>query len=352
MRFALAIGPELWRQENGAQASISLAQTAECAGFDTIWASEDPDGWDAFGALNVLARETRTIRLGTGVTNPYLRHPNLIAASIATLDRASDGRAFLGLGRGEPDWYRAAFDIEIGSPLKRVAATVDLLRQWWGPEQMARGEGEIKVRNWRREFRPLGQPPIYLAATGPKMQALAGEIADGVRFNTLASLPFLERSIAAFRDGAMRTGRAPSELRIFANPGLAITESDAETEAVLERKKTTIALIHALPGMDRQLNGLETEFDIAGIMEAVRRHMRTDETLARGGSFADLRRLGDLAAARAEIPTALVDRVAIVGPLDRVRPRLATYAALGVTDVFVDPGQLGDPTVIDALRDL
>ena len=120
MRFALDIGPELWRAPDGVRASIELAQTAEEANYDTIWASEDPDGWDAFGALNVLARETRRINLGTGVTNPYLRHPNLIAASIATLDRSSNGRAFLGLGRGEPDWYRNAFGMELGSPLKRV----------------------------------------------------------------------------------------------------------------------------------------------------------------------------------------------------------------------------------------
>jgi hypothetical protein len=138
-------------------------------------------------------------------------------------------------------------------------------------------------------------------------------------------------------------------LRIFANPGLAITGSAAETEAVLERKKATIALIHTLPGMDRQLIGLEAEFDVAGILADVRRHMRTDEILARGGSFADLRRLGDLAAARAAIPTSLVDRVALVGPLDQIRPRLASYAALGITDVFVDAGQLGDNDVLASL---
>src|SRR5829696_655070 len=147
MRLALEIGPELWRKPGGVQRSMERAQSAEQAGFDTIWASEDPDGWDAFSALSVLATATERIHLGTGVTNPYLRHPNLIAASVATLDHASGGRAFLGLGRGEPDWYRKAFAMELGSPLKRVEETVALLRQWWGPDQKASGEGEITVRN-------------------------------------------------------------------------------------------------------------------------------------------------------------------------------------------------------------
>ena len=350
MRLALSIGPGLWLKPNGVEQSIAKVRLAEQAGFDTVWASEDPDGWDAFSALSVLARSTERIHLGTGVTNPYLRHPNLISGSVSTLDRASNGRAFLGLGRGEPDWYRTAFAMEIGSPLARLEETVGLLRQWWGPDQTARGEGEITVRDWRREFSPLGNPPIYIAATGSKTQALAGRVADGIRFNTLASLPFLKRSVATFQDGAIAVNRDPSDLRIFAHPNLTITERDDQIEPVLERMKTTIALIHALPGMDKQLDGLESEFDVEAILARVRRHMRTDEILARGGSFADLRREGDLDAARKAIPAELVDRVALVGPVERVIPRLAEYAEIGITDVFADPDQLADPGLNNRVR--
>jgi 5,10-methylenetetrahydromethanopterin reductase len=342
MRLALEIGPELWRKPDGVAGSIELAQLAERLDFDTIWASEDPDGWDAFSALAVLARATGRIHLGTGVTNPYYRHPNLIAASVATLDHATAGRAFLGLGRGEPDWYRNAFGMELGSPLEHVRETVDLLRQWWEPNQTASSDGEITVRHWRREFSPLGTPPIFLAATGRKLQALAGRIADGLRLNTLGSMPFLKRSVEAFLEAARSVNHDPADLRVFANPGLTITTSDDQIEPALERKKTSIALLHALPGMERQLEGLEAEFDIEAILARVRKHMRTEEILARGGSFADLRREGDLEAARKSIPLELVDRVAVVGPPERVLPRLAEYADLGITDVFAVPNQLQD----------
>jgi alkanesulfonate monooxygenase SsuD/methylene tetrahydromethanopterin reductase-like flavin-dependent oxidoreductase (luciferase family) len=342
MRLALETGPELWRKPDGVTKSIELAQLAEQLAFDTIWASEDPDGWDAFSALAVLARATERIRLGTGVTNPYYRHPNLISASVATLDHASNGRAFLGLGRGEPDWYRNAFGMELGSPLEHVRETVELLRQWWGPDQTANSDGEITVRNWRREFSPLDNPPIYLAATGRKMQALAGRIADGMRLNSLGSLSFVKRSVETFLDAARSVNHDPSDLRIFANTGLTITATDAEIEPALERKKTTIALIHALPGMEQQLEGLESDFDLEAILARVRKHMRTEEILARGGSFADLRREGDLDAARKAIPLELVDRVAVVGPPERVVSRLAEYAELGVTDLFAAPDQLRD----------
>jgi 5,10-methylenetetrahydromethanopterin reductase len=352
MRLALDIGPEQWRKLGGVQRSIELAQLADDLEFDTVWASEDPDGWDAFSALSVLAGSTKRIHLGTGVSNPYYRHPNLISASVATLDHASNGRAFLGLGRGEPDWYRTAFGMEIGSPLGRVRETVDLLRQWWSPEQRATGAGEITVRGWKREFSPVGNPPIYIAATGPKMQALAGEIADGIRFNSLGSLPFLKKGTETFLEAARSVNHDPDDLRIFASIGLTITENEDQIEPILERKKTTIALIHALPGMEQQLDGLESEFDIEAIISRVRRHMRTDEILARGGSFADLRREGDLKAACKAIPLELVDRVAVVGPPDRVLPRLAEYAALGITDLFADPRQLHDPALRNELFSL
>ncbi len=101
--------------------------------------------------------------------------------------------------------------------------------------------------------------------------------------------------------------------------------------------------------MNRQLHGLENEFPIAEILANVRRVMKTDEVLARGGSFADLRRAGDLATARTLIPTELVARVAIVGQLHEIKPRIQAYAAAGVTDVFVDPDQLTDPDLLAEL---
>jgi alkanesulfonate monooxygenase SsuD/methylene tetrahydromethanopterin reductase-like flavin-dependent oxidoreductase (luciferase family) len=184
------------------------------------------------------------------------------------------------------------------------------------------------------------------------MQAMAGRIADGLRLNTLGSMPFLTRSVETFLDAARSVNHDPADLRIFANPGLTITATDAEIEPALERKKTTIALLHALPGMEQQLEGLEAEFDLEAILTRVRRHMQTDEILARGGSFADLRREGDLDAARKAIPIELVDRVAVVGPPERVLPRLAEYADLGITDVFAAPNQLQDNQMRTAIRSL
>src|SRR5687767_12752219 len=104
LRYCLELSHGEWtRGDPAAKVARTLERIriADAAGFDSVWLTEDPDGWDAFALLGAVARQTERIRLGTGVTNPFLRHPNLIASSVATLDRLSAGRAFLGLGRGQ-----------------------------------------------------------------------------------------------------------------------------------------------------------------------------------------------------------------------------------------------------------
>lgn len=332
--------------------AVALARAADAAGADSLWATEDPDGWDAFAVLGALARDTTRLRLGPGVSNPYGRHPNLLAASVATLDGLSAGRAFLGLGRGQVEWYRRALGVPTGDPLAALEETVRLLRLWWSPPHVASSVDPsppapsaapvpFRVRSWERSVHPAQHPPgppIYLAAVGPRALALAGRVADGVLFNDFASETFLRTAIADARDAAAAAGRDPAWLVFAARAGVTVTD---DPEPVLERRKAQLALVNGLPGMDRLLD--EPGFDVPAIVAAIRRHLRTEAVLAAGGGFPALRREGDLAAARAAIPTALVARLAVVGPLSHVRRRLAALRALGVTHVFVAPPGPGEP---------
>lgn len=333
------------KSDPGAPArTIAQARAADAAGVDSIWVSEDPDGWDAFAVLSAFAVETTRARLGTGVTNPYNRHPNLIAASVATLDQLSGGRAFLGLGRGQTEWYQRALGIDTGRPLAGLDETIQLLSDWWAEDHRASSSGHFAVNNWERTVAPLRRPPMYLAAAGPKALALAGRRADGVLFNELASPDYLADAIARVKSAAVAAQRDPDGLSFFARTGIFVTD-DPEPE--LERRKTTIAMIHALPGMQRLI--ATPEFDTERIIADVRRAMKTDEVLARGGGFPELRQRGDLDAARRAIPTALVARLALVGDLDLVRARLRDLAEIGVTHVFVDRRQAGDATLLQEL---
>ncbi|MGH2532193.1 MAG: LLM class flavin-dependent oxidoreductase [Thermomicrobiales bacterium] len=353
LSFCLELSHHRWLYAESPAAGVArvveLARLADEAGLDSIWVSEDTEAWDAFAVLGALARETARIRLGTGVVNPFHRHPNLIAASVATLDHLSGGRAFLGLGRGQPEWYERALGVDADAPLARLDQTFDLLHQWWHAPHRATSDGPWQIREWERTINPLQTPPpIYLAAVGPKALKLAGKRADGVLFNELSSVTFMSEAIATVRRAAADAGRDPERLAFFARVGLMVTDNP---EPVLQRRKNVIAMIHTLPGMDRLIQ--TPDFDVPAIMTEVRRLMRTEDTLAAGGGFADLRRAGDIDAARAAIPTELVARLAVVGSAQIVRQRLAELTRIGVTHVFVSGADMpreGWSALLDRIR--
>src|SRR5215210_9490770 len=197
MRFTLELSHHLWARDRDGQASrrtLQVAHAADAAGIDAIGVSEDPEGWDAFAVLGAIATVTERAKLGTSVTSPYPRHPNLLAASVATLDRLSLGRAVLGLGRGQAEWHRDALGSDIGDPLAVLEETTALLRQWWQAPHRASSpeDGHFRVRGWERVIHPRqDQVPVYLAAAGPRALDLAGARCDGAIFNAQTSSDFL-----------------------------------------------------------------------------------------------------------------------------------------------------------------
>jgi 5,10-methylenetetrahydromethanopterin reductase len=341
MHFTLDLSHHAWVRDREGLAparTLEIARAADAAGIDAIWVSEDLEGWDAFAVLGAIAAVTERAALGTSVTSPYPRHPNLLAASVATLDRLSGGRAVLGLGRGQIEWHRDALGVKTGQPLQALRETVDLLRAWWAPPHRASSppDGHFRVRGWERVIRPVqGRVPIYLAAAGPKALELAGAACDGVIFNLLTSDDALREAIPLARRAAAAAGRDPNVLAFVLLTIAVVDPNPVEERRALEREKAILALVSTLPGMDRlvQVNG----FDVAGILREAAAVLHTAEIVAAGGGFPALRREGDLAAARAAIPDALIRRLGIIGTLAEVRQRLHTLAGLGITHVGVAP---------------
>jgi alkanesulfonate monooxygenase SsuD/methylene tetrahydromethanopterin reductase-like flavin-dependent oxidoreductase (luciferase family) len=92
-------------------------------------------------------------------------------------------------------------------------------------------------------------------------------------------------------------------------------------------------MIHSLPGMEQLL--LSETHDTARIIADVRAAMNTERTLAAGGGFGDLRRAGDLKAAKAAIPTDLMAELVVAGDVQAVRRQLARLEKIGITHVFL-----------------
>ncbi len=307
-----------------------MVKTAEGAGVDSVWVAEDPFHWDAYAILGSLALETSRVRLGPGVTSPYVRPPHLQAMSAATLDRLSQGRAFLGLGRSLPQWYSRLLGMKVGDPVSVMEETLGLLRRWWREPLETAGAGSPGPPGLRREVGGT-QPrlPIYLAAVGPRMVRLAARLADGVVI-AWPSVEFLERTIKTMKAERAAAGLGWGDFAVVVQTGLKVT---GEPGPALEGFKDRMAFIYAMPGMGRAL--VSSRYDGPRAVAGVRAAMRSRETLAAGGSPQEFLRRGDLTAARRAIPTGLVEEVAVAGDASAVRRRLFLYQSLGVTHVFV-----------------
>ncbi|WP_144121171.1 LLM class flavin-dependent oxidoreductase [Catellatospora sichuanensis] len=159
------------------------ARRAEDAGAGVLWAPELHRSAPVTAAA--LSAATTRAGVGTGIALAFARSPMLTALSALDLDELSGGRFRLGLGTGVRrligDWHGMPFD----PPVARLRDTVAIIRAvvagaYTGEPIEHTGEASINVRGWRRPYRPVRERiPVYLAAMGPAMTALAGEIGDG-----------------------------------------------------------------------------------------------------------------------------------------------------------------------------
>lgn len=188
--------------------TATYAAKVEAAGFNFMWMPDTPllaGRWrDVYMHLGAAATATSSMRLGPGVTNPLTRHPLTTASTMATLDDASDGRADLVVGTG----YSSAYIIgRKAATLKNMADAVALWRGIYSGEATELGGLEISVDP------PYPRLPIIMAATGPKMLALAGRIADGVLIHVGAAPGAVEWALEHLEGGMAEAGRARDEVQ-------------------------------------------------------------------------------------------------------------------------------------------
>ncbi len=213
---------------------VAGAKHAEDRGYESIWTVE---GYarDAFSLLTSVAHSTKRIGLGTGVTNIYTRSPLLIAVGAATVDEASQGRMILGLGTSHKSTIEGSHSIPFVKPLQRMRETVEIVRHMI-QNQAASYEGEIfKVSHFKMRFKPIRQKiPIYLAALGPRMAQLAGEIGDGVLL-IHTSPQHAKETKALVEEGTRKAGRNPSDIDIASYLVCCVSKDGAQARKIARR---------------------------------------------------------------------------------------------------------------------
>jgi probable F420-dependent oxidoreductase len=294
---------------------IDLARLAEARGYESIWVPEG-SGKEAFSQLTAYALSTERVRLGTGIATIYSRSPSLLAMTAGTLDLISGKRAILGLGIGHREWVEQGHGVAFGKPLRRMREYVATIRAILRGEKIPEAT-QVPVTRFRLEFRPERPTlPIYVAALGPQMCRLAGEIADGVLMNW-ATTAYVKEAIANVRKGAERSGRPPEDVEIACYVRAAVGPDEKVVKRALARE--TVRYI--------SLNFYRQMFDQSGFAEETEAVMKA---LPQGA---------DAAAER--ISDRMLASVAIWGSPEHCRRRLEEYRSLGVAHPVVAPVAVG-----------
>src|SRR5882762_8040615 len=169
-----------------------------------LWVADEHFLRDPWVQLGALAAVTTRVTIGICVTDPYIRHPALTAASAATLQEVSNGRALLGLGAGSTGF--PALGLTPRLPARAVAECIELCRRMWHEPKPFTYQGQlVQFLDGSLDFKPATPIPIYVAARGPKMLAVAARLADTVLIGSFVEGAGLDYALEII--GAAEAGR-------------------------------------------------------------------------------------------------------------------------------------------------
>jgi probable F420-dependent oxidoreductase len=203
MHFGFTLKPD-----QSIERTIALTRQAEAAGFEYGWLFDSHILWrDPYPLLTLMAQATRTIRLGTCVTNPATREPTVTASALAVLEELSGGRMDLGIGRG--DSSRRVLG-KAPTSMKDLEQAVHVIRALVEGRSIE-FEGTMLELGWTS-----GHPlPVWIAGYGPVALKLTGRIADGAMLQI--GDPDLVRWFASqVKASATEAGRDPDGVQVMA----------------------------------------------------------------------------------------------------------------------------------------
>ena len=305
--------------------ALDLVVEAERLGYDSVWTAE-AYGSDALTPLAWYGSRTSRVRLGTSIIQMSARTPVATAMAAITMDHLTAGRFILGLGVSGPQvvegWYGQSF----AKPLARTREYLAIMRQVFARQGPVVFDGEHYPIPYRGgdgrpvpasnpDGEPLGKPlkpivhplradlPIFMAAEGPKNVALAAEIADGW-FPFLYAPEHEEYYRAALAEGFARpeARRDQESFEVAAPVPIAI---DDDVESAADRLRPFIALY--VGGMGAR--GQNFHFDVVARMGFE----------AEAHRIQDLYLAGEKAEATGAVPTELVEAMAMIGPVAKIK---------------------------------
>ena len=292
---------------------VELCRQAEQFGFSHAWTFDSHLLWEEpYVIYSAVLAATRKIIVGPMVTNPATRDWTVTASTYATLNEMYGNRTVCGIGRGD-----SAVRVTNGRPstVAELRASIEVIRGLANGEEVDYRGSRLRLP-WSRGSRL----DVWVAAYGPRMLALTGEVADGFILQ-LADLSIAQWSIAAVRRAAREAGRDPDSVTIcVAAPAYVTDGSEAQRAHAYEQCRwfggmvgNHVADIVARYGADG-----------ASVPQALTDYIKDRE----GYDYNEHGRAGNTHTTF--VPDEIVDRFCLIGTVDEHVAKLEALRGLGV----------------------
>jgi len=301
---------------------LATARVMDEAGMDTIWLAEAYPWWRKHGmearsstvVSALMARETSRLAIGWGIISPFTRHPVQVAMDARVVQEAAGpGRFILGFGTSKIFLNNAG--LQTKKTLGPMRDAVAIVRGVLGGEAF-----EFQGEAWSASVpalaseaeTPRGVPPVYVAATAPKMQALAGEIGDGCLTPSITTPAFV-------RYTCENVG-ADIDIGCTVVASIHATDRDRGRDGARE-----IAGMYLANKVQNIQGSADTLLDLAGITQGEIRPVA--EAMERGGRLA----------AKAAVSDELLDKCRpIAGTAEDCIAAIEEYRDAGCTHVMLE----------------
>ncbi len=289
--------------------TLEAIELLDRSGVHCVLFEDEANYLNVYTLLALVAKQTKNILIGTGVTNPLTRHPVVTASAIASIDQISSGRAVLGLGAGGTS-HMVSLGIDVRHPVGNLRIVIPILQRLLSGETVTTSDGTYPMRDISLGILPKRKIPIYIAGRGPRILETGGLLADGVIAGAGLFTPkAMEYARKNIQRGAEMAGRDHKEIDVVAWAYTSVAEDGEKAISAIAR--FAYITVHSAPIEVWQPTGMDISF-----VEKIKR-----EPIPESNQIASL------------IPPSVINQMGLVGTPADCRKKIREMEEAGIDHI-------------------
>ncbi len=314
---------------------LSLARIVDGTGVNRLGISDVALLRDSYQLQALCASVTTNVSIGSLVTNPYVRHPAIVAAALGTLNEVSHGRAYMGIGVGSG---LTRIGIDQSGPVRRLEEFINAVKELLSGGRVNLNGQAYRINGAGLQADIASPVPVIIGTRSRQICRLAGRVADGV---VVGARELPESALMRYQDwvreGAEEAGRDPGEVDIAPRMTVCISHDGEQA-----RRSVVLYAAHYL-----SLGGLEASRLPAAEFERISSLVAQATAWYFEADVSYPSELDDI------VGPEIIDRFAIAGTPTECLPKLRSLGEMGFRTVSIGLAAVRRPdtTMYDGLKE-